>query len=269
MQNKELYMQFFKSFGLKQQQNVLVHSSFRNIRKAFPETKIETMIEALKELITDKGSLIMPAFTYCFKKSKGDYQIFNYKNSKSKVGAVSEVFRNSENVIRTSSPTHSFSIWGRITRQISSNNSPTSPLGENSVLDWLTNHNSYVLLLGVDFTALSYGHYLEVVAKVPWADVSPWDYINVEKIGVSETGQQKLRNIPGCSKSFKNFENYLLENGFIEPFNYNNLSGYFISIQKLYDHGRQFFRKSIEKLLCPPGKCQACDMRRKKLNQQN
>ncbi len=267
MEQINSYLKFFKSFGLEKGQHIIVHSSFRNIKQAFPETRIETMIEALKETITENGSLIMPAFTYCYKKSKGDYQIFDRKNSKSRVGAVSEVFRNSENVIRTSSPTHSFSLWGKAARRIDKNKSPSSPLGKNSVLDWLTNQdNSFVLLLGVDFTALSYGHYLEEVAEVPWADISPWDYMNVEKIGVSKNGKQKLKNIPGCSKSFKNFENYLLEKGITVPFNYKNLTGYFISIQKLYNSGLKFFRKSTQELLCPRGTCQACDTRRKKLD---
>ena len=260
------YEQFFKSIGIKNSQNIIVHSSFREIRQAFPDSKIETMIQALKNIITADGSIIMPAFTYCFKKSDNDYDIFDRKNSPSKVGAVSEVFRKSENVIRTSSPTHSFSLWGRVTLEIKKNNSPASPLGKNSVLDWLTNRDrAFALLMGVDFTSLSYCHYLEVKAPVPWANISPWDYMNVEKKGVSPDGEQKLKDIPGCSKAFKNFEQYLLNKNIIKPFNYRQLSGYFIPIKKLYNHGMLYFRKNREALLCPSGTCQACDTRREKL----
>ena len=64
------------------------------------------------------------------------------------------------------------------------------------------NQIHYVLMLGTDFSSLTYGHYIEIQAKVPWFDFSPWDYLNVLPIGVSIKGEQKLKEIPGCAKSF-------------------------------------------------------------------
>ena len=261
------YQEFFFFFLLEKGQHVIVHSSFRSIRRAFPGSKIEEMLEALKKVITKEGSIIMPAFTYCYKKIGEDYNVFERENTASEVGAVSEVFRKSDDVIRTSSPTHSFSLWGKVTEDIGPNNAPKSPLGKNSPLDWLNKQdNSYVLLLGIGFTTLSFCHYLEVKADVPWSDVSPWDYLSVEKIGVSKDGEQELKDVPGCSKSFKNFEKYLLNREIIEPFNYQGLSGYFISIEILYKHGMDYFQEHPDKLLCPRETCEPCDTRRNKLN---
>jgi aminoglycoside 3-N-acetyltransferase len=172
------------------------------MKSAFPKITPGEIIDTIKDLIRPSGSAIFPAFTYCFKKSSGDYEMFDRENSRSKVGLLSETFRLSKGVIRTSSPTHSFALWGRIKEDIDVNNSPDSLLGKVSMLEWLTNNpDSYALMLGTNFSALTYGHYLEVEAKVPWYNFSPWDYMGVLPIGISVKGEQKLKDIPGCAKS--------------------------------------------------------------------
>ena len=136
-------------------------------------------------------------------------------------------------------------------------------LEKDSVLEWLTNDpNSYVLMLGTDFSSLTYGHYLEIIAKVPWYDYSPWNYLSVLPIGVSVKGEQKLKEIPGCSKSFVNFEKYLLGKDLIKKNECERLSSYFISVKILYDEGMKFFSKHYDKILCPENTCPACDSRR-------
>jgi aminoglycoside 3-N-acetyltransferase len=259
----------FKSFlfklGLSESSHIIVHSSFKRINSAFPKLTPIQAIDSLKQIITTSGSIIFPTFTYCFKKTSGDYEIFDRVNSKSKVGLLSETFRQSESVIRTSSPTHSFSLWGKVTDYFDETNSPESPLGKGSVLDWLTySQNSFVLMLGTDFSSLSYGHYLEVSARVPWFNYSPWDYLNVLPIGVSIEGEKILKEIPGCAKSFVNFESYLLDKKLINKYVYEGLSAYFISIKLLFDEGMRFFCEHYKKLLCVKDTCPACDSRRRK-----
>lgn len=253
------------SLNLSSRQNIIVHSSFSKIKNAFPDITPEESISALKDIVTEVGSIIFPAFTYCFKKSSGEYDIFDSLNSKSKVGLLSERFRMSDGVIRTSSPTHSFALWGKIKNEIDETNSPESPLGKESVMDWLNTHaNSYVLMLGTDFSSLTLGHYLEFVTKVPWYNYSPWDYMNVLPIGVSTNGEQKLKEIPGCAKGFLNFEKYLLDKNKIQKHIYRDLTTYFISIKLLYDEGLVYFSNYYEDLLCRRNTCPACDSRRKK-----
>lgn len=256
--------EFIKYTGIKPGDEVLVHSSFRLIRSAFPGTSIDEFIDLLQEIITPEGSLIMPAFTYCFKRSEGDYNTFDYHNSPSVVGAVSETFRRRPDVVRTSSPTHSFSLWGKVSETISADNSPESPLGKGSIPDYLAiRENTYILLAGTDFHSLSFGHYLESAVPVPWHDKSPWDYLKVENIGVSVTGEQKLREIPGCSKSFLSFQEYLTGQKLITPLTKESLRVYYIPVSTLLQEGIKFFRENYMLLLCPPRTCQPCDSRRK------
>lgn len=259
------FRSFLTKLGLKESINIIVHSSFKRINTAFPHTTPNDVIENLKEIVTSSGSIIFPTFTYCFKRSTGDHELFDRKYSESKVGLLSEIFRSSEGVIRTSSSTHSFALWGKVLKDVEEYNSPESPLGKDSVLEWLTyKSDSYVLMLGTDFSSLTYGHYLEVEAKVPWFDFSPWDHLNVLPIGVSVDGEQKLKEIPGCAKSFVNFESYLLDKKLIQKYEYEALSAYFININLLFDEGMKFFAEHYNKLLCLTNTCKACDSRRRK-----
>ena len=260
---------FLRNIGLASSQHVILHSSFKKIKEAFPEIEIADFISILKTIITKEGSIIIPAFTYCFKKSEGETEIFEREISKSKVGAVSEVFRKDPETVRTSSPTHSFSLWGKVKEEISFANSPKSPLGKNSVLDWLAAvKNSYVLMLGTDFNSFTFGHFLEVKAKVPWYNYSPWDYLNVLPAGISTNGEQELIELPGCSKSFVNFENYLISNNLISKHEYDGLNSYFISIELLLEKGIPYFRNHYKNLLCKEGTCRACDSRRTKFHKE-
>lgn len=254
---------FFSELGISNNQNIIVHSSLKKVISAFPRETPSKVIKTIQNLIGDKGSLIMPAFTYCLKSIDGSHEIFDRMNTAGKVGALAEVFRTSENVIRTSSPTHSFSLWGKITSEINYDNSPTSPLGAGSVLDWLANNdNSLVLMLGTHFDSLSFCHYLEIKAKVPWYDYFPWHYLGKEKIGISITGEQSLIEVPGCSRAFINFETYLNEKQIIIPILKHGLMCYFIPIYSLLDNGLLFFKNYPENLLCSQGSCRACDFRR-------
>jgi len=256
---------FLLKLGVSKNQNIIVHSSFKKVRSAFPDVTQHILINTLEELIEPSGSLIMPAFTYCFKSKDGKHKVFDRLNTPAKVGTVAEVFRQSQNVIRTSSPTHSFSLWGKINSEIGYDNSPNSPLGNGSVLDWLAKQdNSFVLLLGTHFDSLSFCHYLEVKAKVPWFDCFPWDHLGKQRVGISTKGEQPLNEVPGCSKPFINFESHLVENNLINIVCKNELCTYFIPISLLLKVGTNYLTHNFEKLLCTKGTCKPCDFRRDK-----
>ncbi len=252
---------FLGKIGITEGMHILMHSSMREIRKAFPGLTAENLISSLQEIITANGSLIMPAFTYCFfEKEKNE--IFNPLTSPSKVGIVSELFRQKTDVVRTSSPTHSFALWGKVTDFIDENNNPTSPLGKRSIPDWLAkSQDSYVLGLGTDFGSFTFGHFLETLAPVPWHDTFCWKYLKVKPVGRSVSGKTKLIQVPGCSKSFVNFESHLKSKKILEPLPKPMYRGYFLSVETIIKEGLAYFKKRAYNLLCPMGTCQACDER--------
>lgn len=253
---------YLKALGLKKNSHLMLHSSFRAIRHAFSGISPEDVIAAIEQRVSNEGSLIIPSFTYCFSKGSSSDEVFDRLQSRGKTGALSEAFRQMPGVVRTSSPTHSFLMWGRIAREIPYTNSPESPLGKDSIPDWLTkNMNSFVMLLGPDFTSLSYGHYLEVMAPVPWAGFSPWDHMGVLPIGLSTEGNLRLKELPGCSGGFTSFEKYLLEKKLIKISLYHGLRACLVPVEVLYRYGIEFFREQPSSLLHQKGICRACDAR--------
>jgi len=264
--NEELKV-FLQESGLCNGQHILVHSSYRNIRKGFPGISIKEYINTLQKIITPAGSVLMPAFTYCFKRDGFDYNFFDKSLSPSKTGAVSEVFRTTRGVARTSSATHSFAIWGKLKRKIKLFDYPESPLGNGSLMELLAKtENSFVLMAGTDFSSFTFGHYLEVIAKVPWYDFSPWEYLSVLPVGVSLEGEQRLKEIPGCSRKFVNFEKYLELHNLLQRHKKNEFVLTLIPIRLLLQYGIGYFSDNYDSLLCPIGRCKACDSRHKKFD---
>jgi len=258
-----MFEKFLDKLGLQAGQHIITHASMRRIRQAFPALAVADVIDTLERLVGNQGSLIIPTFTYCFKRLAGQNAPFERLTTPARTGAVADVFWQRSEVTRTSSPTHSFGLWGRVAQEIGATNSPKSPLGEGSVLAWLAQiPAAQVLLLGTDFTALSFGHYLEIVAPVPWVDFSPWEATGILSIGVAVDGEQVLQQVPGCSRAFVNFEEELRRRRQIEYHEHQGLTAALIPVEILLKHGREFFRDRATELLCPAGTCPPCDVRR-------
>ena len=261
LEGRQFY-EYLIATGVKAGMQLAVHSSFRHIKKAFPGIRIEDVISGLCEATGKDGSVIMPAFSYCFRKTDGVTGTFNRKNTPSQVGAIAELFRSRPETERTSSPTHSFTLWGYVKNKISPQNNPASPLGRGSVMDWLHNRDDgAILMLGTRFDSLSFGHFIEISTPVPWADISPWKHLNIQPIGASIEGDVSLKELPGCSKSFVNFESWLLRNNYLEKNEIRGLESCLIPTRQLYQHGISYFSEYPDTLLCSQGSCQACDER--------
>lgn len=130
-------------------------------------------------------------------------------------------------------------------------------------MDWFAQQETgRIFMPGVDFQSLSFGHYLENIAPLPWITYSPWEHLHVLPVGVSVFGEQPLRQVPGCSKPFTHFEKYLRAHKHIAPFRKNGLSGYLLSVPQLLKEGLYYFRSYPDKLLCAPDTCEPCDNRR-------
>ncbi len=97
--------------GIKAGDTVMVHSSLKALGKI--EDGAKSVIDALKETVTEDGIIAMPAFTDCVE--GGTRGAFDPQETavETWVGIIPEVFRRSEGVIRSTHPTHSISVYGR------------------------------------------------------------------------------------------------------------------------------------------------------------
>ncbi|MFX0032855.1 MAG: aminoglycoside N(3)-acetyltransferase [Candidatus Hodarchaeota archaeon] len=150
--------------GVKEGAIIIMHSSLSKI--GWTVGGPVSVIKAMMELLTPKGTLVMPAFT-------GDntepsrwqnppvpenwWQIiresmpgFEQKITPTRgMGRIVETFRNFPKVFRSAHPVSSFVAWGKYAKKITKNHELNSDLGENSPLSCIYDLDGQILLLGV------------------------------------------------------------------------------------------------------------------------
>ncbi|MBX2977190.1 MAG: AAC(3) family N-acetyltransferase [Ignavibacteriaceae bacterium] len=255
---------FFREIGLTKGVHVIIHASFKKIHSVWRVNTPKEFLSALMNFIGENGSIMIPAFTYNFKKKDGTHPFFDKMNSISQTGILSQEFGKMPGVIRTSSQTHSFYLWGAC-QEISEFNNPKSPLGAHSPLEWLLKNDGTALLVGTDFTSFSFIHYLEIYFNLPWVNEFCWDENNVLPVGVTEDYETPLVEVPGCSKGFNNITNYLLNNRLIAITKYNGLDYHSIRLREFLQLTEGFFKNNFQNLLCNDTSCKCCQSRRQKL----
>ena len=154
----------FKKLGFRKNDTVLVHSSILSL--GILSGGIETLHNSLIETLGPKGNLIVPAFTFSFRRKK----IFNIDKSKccKSVGNYPEYFRNLTNSIRSSDPLFSMSCIGPDAKFLMKRETKNC-FGDKTVFDKLIKKNCLVLGLGIKYsTGFPIFMHVEKKAKVKY-----------------------------------------------------------------------------------------------------
>ena len=131
--------------GIQSGDSILLHSSYKSMGGL--EGGIKTFVEALLSVLGDKGTLIAPTLTY--RDVSVDNPVFDYLNTPSCVGAISEYIRTMDGAKRSIHPTHSCSaIGGKMDYFIHGHELDRTPVGENSPIYKLRCEGGKVLMLG-------------------------------------------------------------------------------------------------------------------------
>jgi aminoglycoside N3'-acetyltransferase len=257
------FRNFLDAIGVGKDDAIVVHGSFRAVKRAFPGIAPLDVFDAVADAVGEDGAVLAPAFTYCFKKKRGESSVFDRERSPAVVGALAEAFRTRPGTLRTSAPTHSFSLFGRVAEEVGEENAPISPLGFGSPMDWLVDQpRAFALLLGVGFDGFSFVHYLESYYDAPYVGVNPWEDIVDPPVGLSVAGEQPLEEAPGCSKSFPKLERWLIDRASFRPRVAEGLRVSLVPIDRLVEDSREFFETRPLDLLCPREECAPCRVRR-------
>ena len=146
---KERLIDDFKKIGLKNGDSVLVHSSMSKI--GYVEGGAKTIVEALTETIGEKGTLLFPSFPASGRNR--DYleqqPFFDVKNTTSKMGSITEYFRQLDNVYRSMHPTDSVCAKGPLADYYTNSHyGQLTPYNEFSPFRKLCNKRGKILMLG-------------------------------------------------------------------------------------------------------------------------
>lgn len=199
--SKSLIVDKLHLLGLKEDALVVAHSSLRNF--GYVIGGAETVIDALLEVVGEKGTVMMPTFTPSVSASEFDLQ-----KTSSETGIITEAFRHRRGVIRSNDPRHSFAAIGKEAfTLIKGDYSKGTTRYIDGPLGRLYRNNGTILLFGVGQRRNTSLHIAEEIAGMYTPSYhgeafGKMDYVlkelgilKVERIGNSVTQFMKAKEI--------------------------------------------------------------------------
>ncbi len=155
----------FRDLGLKAGDRVIVHSAMSRLGHVVGGAT--TVIQTLQEVLTTKGTLMMPSFNHGVIFRPGEAGYFDPTETKTENGTIPETFWRMPKVYRSWHPTHSFAVWGHKAHDYTRHHHRVRTMGAGSPLDMLHTDGGYGLLLGVDYQANTFHHVVETLLESP------------------------------------------------------------------------------------------------------
>jgi aminoglycoside 3-N-acetyltransferase len=200
----------FKTLGIAAGSVIIMHSSLSEI--GWTVGGPVSVIQALMEILTSNGTLIMPTFSSdnsdptewenppvpetWWDLIKTEMPAYHPKITPTReLGMVVETFRRWPKVIRSTHPSLSFAAWGKRSKYIIKNHKITSGLGEHSPLVLLLGVNHYnntslhLAEYRSEFSGKNYiknGSSMLIKKKRRWVEYKDLDHISddFERLGI-------------------------------------------------------------------------------------
>ena len=264
--DKKSLINDLKNIGIKRGDILCVHSSLRSIGNV--DGGANTLIDALLDVVGEGGTILMPVFSYSFVGNK-DAQPFDIKNTGSKTGLVTEIFRKRKGTKRSNHPTHSVAASGKLAEELISYHCQTTALGIESPFHKMAKAGGKVLLIGVDFNACSLMHVGEIISEVYYKDIFCWEHLGWEAKAMVHTlsGHVKIipqSEVPGCSKNFNRIKSVLNGRKFIKEGTIGMANSQLCEAKSIINTIVEVLAESPNFLLCEDKDCPACNLRKKK-----
>ena len=140
---------------------LMVHSAFDRFL-GFQGGPVD-VVRALQEVVGVRGTLLMP--TIPFQGTAVDYAlgnpVFDARQTVSRMGLITEVFRRSPGVVRSSHPTHSVAVWGsRADAIIAGHEHAETPCGRGTPYGRLQEYDGKILLAGVPANTMTFCYFV-------------------------------------------------------------------------------------------------------------
>ena len=158
----EIIKEDLAALGIAKGDTLLVHSSFRSLGSV--DGRIETLLNAIFSVIGDSGTLLVPTLSYTTVSVNNP--VFDYLNTPSCTGAVTEYVRVMNGSVRSIHPTHSVTAIGRLAEfYTSGHEKDRTPCGENSPFTKNIYNGGKILILGCNPAYNTTFHAIEEIAK--------------------------------------------------------------------------------------------------------
>jgi len=140
---------------------LMVHSAFDSFL-GFQGGPVD-VIRTLQEVIGAGGTLTMP--TLPFRGTAVEYAlgdpVFDVRQTPSRMGLITEMFRRSPGVVRSIHPTHSVAAWGASAHAIiAGHERAETPCGRLTPYGRLLDHDGKILLMGVSPSTMTFCYFV-------------------------------------------------------------------------------------------------------------
>jgi aminoglycoside 3-N-acetyltransferase len=155
----------WKSTGLKQGDNILIHSSLKSF--GYVQGGASAVIRSLLDTIGEEGTLLVPTLTGQREDSISCPPAFDVLQTKSWTGIIPETVRNMEIAKRSLHPTHSAAAIGSRRDYLTDGHEESkSPCDESSPYYKNSRIGGHIILAGVDQESNTSIHSCEEIAGV-------------------------------------------------------------------------------------------------------
>ncbi len=148
--------------GMEEGDLVLVHSSLKRLllklKVEFGEVVTPKIIyNSLIRALGDEGTLVLPLYNFDFPKTN----YFNFNETPSQMGVLTEVGRTQKNAVRTGHPIYSFSVIGKLSNEFKGIDNK-SGYGSDSPFAKLKELNGKIAVIGLsDQNSMTSYHFVE------------------------------------------------------------------------------------------------------------
>lgn len=175
MTNPKKLIDDLKQLGIKEEDTIVVHSSYNAIKgDGHIDGGPAAVIACLKEAVK-LGTLMLP--TLSWESVKEDSPYFDVCKTPSCVGILPEFMRKSSDCFRSVHPTHSIAVWGKDAKSIAEAHiRDFTPVGPNSPLHEVRRRGGKIMILGCPLTTNTSMHGVEEMIVPPYLYSKSIDY---------------------------------------------------------------------------------------------
>jgi len=156
----------FINLGIKQSDNVLIHSSMKSIGEV--DGGADTVLDVFCAYLATNGNIALPSHSWDAIKLGGKHVIFDPEKEPSCVGILTEMFRKRKNALRSLHPTHSIAVMGKDAGYfVSGEHLIDTPCGRNGCWGKILDMGFKIIFLGCDTKSNTFLHGVEEWLNVP------------------------------------------------------------------------------------------------------
>ncbi len=150
--------------GLSPGDVVLVHSAMRTFGPMAGGA--DAVIDAFLEVIGERGTLVVPAFTFTHEAE--DDPVIDAANDPSEMGIITETLRQRSGALRSTAYRHSFAALGRRAGVITEVDPALSSFDLRSSFGVMLALGAQVVMLGMTYASSTSHHFAEFFCEVPY-----------------------------------------------------------------------------------------------------